>query len=504
MARLDRVVAALGAITTLFSLAFLLPLLAALVYDPYDTTIGIVHLPLTAFVFAACALGTAATGYAMQRWAGRHDDLRDNEAYILVGIGWLWICLLAMVPFLLTGVLASPIDAFFEAMSALTTTGATVIGGSLDAVAPSVMLWRAFLQFLGGMGIVVLSVALLARLTQGGLQMLQAEAPGPSVTRIAPRLAQTARILWSVYLSMAAMLFLLLVAAMARLGMDAKTTIYEALLHTFTTISTGGFSNHDASIAHFGDWLIEAILVVFMLAAATNFALHYRFFKQQQTDLLKDPEWRLFLGIFAGSALVITLVLWNAGQPILGALRGAVFTVASLLTSTGFATVDFDAWPELGKLAILFLMVTGGTAGSTAGGLKVVRAMVLFQLLRTQFTRIRHPNAITHVRLGGRILEPGTVAATAGFFLSFLLIWALGSVILLAGDPAHFHDPIDAASASISALSNMGPGLGVVGPTHTYAALNPVSKVTLSLEMWIGRLEIFTALLLMVPEAWRH
>lgn len=504
MARIDRVLGAIGAITSLYSLAFLVPLLAALAVDDYDIVWAALRLPKAAIIFGACALGASIAGWAMQRWAGNARDLRDREAYLTVGLGWLWLSAWSMLPFIFSGVLTNPIDAFFEAMSALTTTGATVIGTSLDDVTPSIMLWRALLQFIGGMGIIVLSVALLARLTQGGLQMLQAEAPGPSITRIAPRLAQTARILWQLYLSMAAVLFVLLVAAFTRLGMTAQEVVYDALLHTFTTVSTGGFSNHDASIGHYGDWLTELVIVVFMLAAGTNFTLQYRLFKNKQSDLLRDPEFRFFIGIFLGSVIVITTTLASNGAGLVGAIRASLFTVASLLTSTGFATADFGDWPALSHLVILFLLVTGGAAGSTSGGLKVVRVLVLMRLVKAQFTKIRHPTAVTHVRLGGRILEPGTVAATAGFFLSFLAIWVVGSVVLLVGDPAHFHDPVDAASASISALSNMGPGLGVVGPSHTYATLNPVSKLTLSMEMWFGRLEIFTAMLLFVPQAWRH
>ncbi len=506
MARLVRVIGAIGAITRLFSLAFLVPLLVALLYEPFDVSWWRIHLPRNAVVFIVCAVATLVLGHAMQSLAKWNDQAayRDRDAVLTVGLGWLWLCAVGMMPFVLSGVLANPLDAYFETMSGLTTTGATVITARLETVPASIMMWRALLQFIGGMGIVVLSVAVLARFTQGGIQLLQAEAPGPTVTRLAPRLAQTARILWGVYLGMAAVLFVLLLGAMAHAGLGAKAAIYDALLHTFTTMSTGGFSNHDASIAHYDDWLIEAIIIVFMLAAAVNFTLHYRLVVGRSAEMLRDPEWRLFMAVYLGTVVLIAANLAASGTGAMEALRSSAFTVASLISSTGFATADFDAWPAFAKLTLLFIMVTGGTAGSTAGGLKHVRALVILKLVRQQFQRIMHPKAVNPSRLGGRIIQPATAMAAGGFLLAYVAVWIIGSVALLLVDPAHFHDPIDAASASISALSNMGPGFGVVGPSNNFAGLTAASEVILAMEMWFGRLEVFTALLVFTPETWRH
>ncbi len=500
-----RIVGALGAITRLYSLAFLLPVLIALVYEPYDMRVFGYAIPSMVLVFAVGFGVTYVVGTVLRFIArsAADEDMAEREAYLTVGVGWLLLVALSMIPFWLSGVLSSPVDAFFEAMSGLTTTGATVMTGHLDDVSPALMMFRGLLQFIGGMGIVVLSVALLARLTHGGMQILQAEAPGPTVTRVAPRLEQTARILWTVYLGMAGVFFLIMVGLLSRHGIGAKAVFYESLLHTFTTIATGGFSNHSSSIAHFNDPWIEFVIVFFILASGTNYTLHYLFFRGDWKAYFRDEEWRFYMANFVLVFLVVTGVVWRAGEGLLESIRGAGFTVASLMTSTGFATADYDAWPPLAKLMILFVMVAGGTAGSTSGGLKLVRVLVLMKLVRRELQRVRHPHAVIPVRLNGQILQPTTLMATVGFFFAFVAIWAICALILVAIDPA-FDDIVDASSASLSAISNMGPALGVVGPTKNYGGLTDASKILLSFEMWFGRLEIFTALLVLNPKTWRH
>jgi trk system potassium uptake protein TrkH len=500
-----RVVAAIGAITRLYSTAFFLPLLVALGYDAYDVNVIGLALPRAVLVFAACFGITYMLGAWLRiiaRDAG--DDLADREAYLTVGLGWLILCAVSMLPFMLTGVLSSPVDAFFEAMSGLTTTGATVIGGDLESVAPSLMMWRAFLQFIGGMGIIVLSVAVLARLTQGGMQLLQAEVPGLGTSRIAPRLANTARLMWSVYLALAATLFVLLAAILvARHGMSIKMASYEAMMHTFTTMSTGGFSNHTTSIAFFADPLIEAVIIGFVLIAGTNFTLLLIASRGGWRAVVADGEWRLYMANFIIVTTVVSGFLWRAGYNLLHAVRGSSFVVASMMTSTGFVTEDYDAWPTMARLLIVFVMVAGGMGGSTAGGFKMVRILLLWKIVRREIQRLQHPNAVIPIRIAGRIVKPQTVMATVGLFFAFVAFWLVGTALLEATDPA-FSDVTDAASASLSALSNVGPGLGVVGPTQTFAGLTTASKLILTAEMWFGRLEIFTALLVFLPETWRH
>ncbi len=504
MARVLRVVGAIGAVTRLWSLAFLVPALVAFFYDTYDLHWGPFALPHGVLIFTACAALTYLLGWAMVLLAARSDrgTLRDREAYLTAGLGWLVLCLLSMLPFIMNGVLRNPVDAFFETMSGMTTTGATVLTGDWDAIPKSLMVWRAALQFVGGMGIIVLSVAMLARLTQGGTQLLQAEAPGPSVQRIAPRVGHTARLLWTVYAAMAAVLFVVIMAVLARHHLGLKQTIYEAIILTLTTISTGGFAAHPESIAYFHDGLLELVLIVFMLLSGMNYTLHYRALRGSPRAMWRDPEWRFYMGTFLVVTLAVTGLLVHAGQSLLGGLRGGAFTVASLITSTGFGTADFDLWPATTKFLLLMVMVTGATAGSTGGGIKHVRVLLMFKLIGQRIKTILHPRAVVPVKLGLRTIRGPTLMTAAAFLVTFVGVWMISAFLLMQFDPA-LANPVDATSASVSALSNMGPGFGAVGPTKDYAGLTLFSKLVLAFEMWFGRLEIFAALLIFTPETWK-
>ncbi len=500
MERLKRVIGAIGAITRLYSLAFLLPAFIALAYDPWDFRFADMILPKGFVVFMFCFTLTFLVGSAL-RTVRSAKNIQDRDAYLTVGLGWLVLCAFSALPFMLHGLFSNPVDAFFEAMSGMTTMGATVIAGALEDVAPSLHIWRALMQFIGGMGIVVLAVAVLARLTQGGAQMLQAEAPGPTMTRMAPRLAQTARILWSVYLAVAAACFLLMSLILTRHDMDGKTIVYEALLHTFTTVATGGFSNHTESIAYFNDPLFEAVIILFVLISGTNYTLHYYLLTRRRTNMLHDPEWRFFIGMYLAATAIITLFLWRAGGGI-ESLRAAAFTAASLITSTGYVTADYDAWPAVTKMILFLLMFTGATAGSTSGGIKHVRIMLFFGLIKRQFVRILHPRAVVPLKLGQRPVQETTLTAVAAFFIAYLTVWGIGAV-LLSFDPL-ITKPFDAAGTSVSAVSNMGPAFGVTGPTMNYAGLTNFSKLVITFQMWFGRLEIFAALMVFMPRAWKH
>lgn len=500
-----RVLAAIGQIVRLFSVTFALPIIVALIFDPWDSHFFWLPLPGTVWPFLLAMLLCLGLSYLADAVTRKVDaeDLQDKEAYLTVGIGWLVLTAIAGLPFWASGVLPNIIDAFFESMSGLTTTGATVIAGSLDAVPKSVMIWRAFLQFLGGMGIIVLSVALLARLTHGGLQLLQAEAPGPSITRVRPKLAQTAKTLWGVYGILSGALFIILLLVLrVQVKMPWGDAFYDALLHTFTTISTGGFSNHTVGITFFDSWLLETVLIVFMIIAGSNFTLHYYALRGDWRRLLRDREWRFFMGIFLGSTLFSSLFLWGAGIGPGLSLRQAAFTVASLGTSTGFATANYDTWPDPVRILLIVLMFTGATAGSTAGGMKVVRILILMKVVSREFRKLLHPRAIIPIRLGGRPLKEDTVMTVVAFFFSFITIWMMGSIFLIATDP--MLNLFDGAVAAASAMGNVGPAMGVLGPTETFADLLPSSKVVFALLMWVGRLEVFTALLLFAPGTWKN
>lgn len=498
-----RVVSAVGAVTRIFSLTMLLPILVAFVYEPWDTAVLGLLVPRNVLVFVA-AFAIAALFWLPEAILTRHvteRDMPDRAAYLTVGVGWIVLTLFGMTPFILSGVLPNVTDAFFETMSGLTTTGSTVISGELEAVAPSVMFWRGLLQYIGGMGIVVLSVAVLSRMTQGGRSLLAAETPGTSVSRLAPKLAETARTLWMVYALFSSLLFALLFGLLALDGVGWKDALFDGLMHTFTTLSTGGFSNHSASIAYYDNVLIELVIFLFMLVAASSFTLHYRTLHGDWKKAWRDPELRFMMAVFVGITLLCTGLVWRAGEGFLEALRGTAFSVASILTTTGFSTVDFDQWPGATKPLLGLLMLTGGCAGSTAGGMKFIRILLLLKIARREIETMLHPRAVIPIRLAGKVMDDHTLWKVVAFFFTFVSAWFAAGVAIVAIDPALGF--VDGMSAAASAIGNIGPGFGVVGPTGGYWELLPATKVLLSALMWLGRLEIFTVLLIFSPRAWR-
>lgn len=499
-----RILSATAEVARIFSFLMLLPMLVALLLDERDMDVLGIGIPTNALVFLGSALITALywVPVKISTRAIAQQDLQDKEAYLVVGVGWLMLTAFAMVPFLLSRTFDSPIDAWFETMSGLTTTGATVISGSLEAVPKSIMFWRAMLQYIGGMGIIVLSVAILARLTHGGVQLLQAETPGPSVTRLQPKLAQTAKTLWMVYAIFSGILFVLLLLAFLRVGLGWSDAVYDAIIHTFTTLSTGGFSNHTASIAFYDSWLVEGIIVLFMLIAGSNFTLHYYALHGDWRRLLRDKEWRFFIGMYASVVLLATGVLWRLGGSLLGEFRGSMFTVATMATGTGYVTVDYNTWPDTLRIMLIVLMLTGGAAGSTTGGMKVVRIMLLIKVVRREIRKLLHPRAVIPVRLGGKVLKEETLFTAIAFFFSFITIWMIGALMLIAMEPDV--DAFSGAALSAAAIANIGPAMGTFGPTGHVAGLQEGSKLLMSMLMWVGRLEVFTALLLFSPTAWRN
>jgi trk system potassium uptake protein TrkH len=498
-----RVASAVGAVTRIFSLIMLLPIVVAFAYEPWDLDVLGLKVPRNALVFLG-SFAIAALFWVPEAMLTRHvseKDMPDRAAYLTVGVGWIALTVFGMTPFMLSGVLPSLADAFFETMSGLTTTGSTVIEGSLEDVAPSIMFWRGLLQFIGGMGIVVLSVALLSRMTQGGRSLLAAETPGTTVSRLAPKLAETARTLWMVYMLFSGLLLSLLFGLFVWNGMHWKAAIFDALMHTFTTFSTGGFSNHSASIAYYESWLIELVIIVFMLTAASSFTLHYRTLHGDWRKAWRDPELRFMLAAFAVVTLVSTGLVWQTGRGLMDSARGAAFTVASILTTTGYGTVDYDTWPAATKPLLGLLMLTGASAGSTAGGMKFIRILLLMKLVRREFETLLHPRAIIPIRLSGKVVDDRTLWKVVAFFFTFVSAWFAAGVLIVAIDPKL--GVIDGMSAAASAIGNIGPGFGVVGPTAGYWDLQPTTKFILAALMWLGRLEIFTVLLIFSPRTWR-
>ena len=440
-------------------------------------------------------LVTFGTGVGLW-WAARKEksELKVRDGFLMVVMVWSLLPVFACLP-LIFQLHISFTDAYFEAMSGLTTTGATVFS-SLDTLPPSINLWRGMLVWLGGMGLIVLALAVLPLLGIGGRQMFKAETPGPMKdSSLTPRMAETAKGLWVVY----GVVTVLCILSLRWAGMSW----FDAVMHSFTTMGLGGFSSHDASFGHWNSPLIETVTVVFMLIAGMNFAT--LFLAVRGRSLLPyahDPEARYFLGVTLASVIGIAIYLEVQGvYPDFGtAFRHALFNVVLIATTTGFASVDYNAWPIFAPLWMLFLCSFATSAGSTGGGIKMVRMLILFKQAQRELTRLVHPNAVQPVRLGGRVVGSPMIFSVLAFMLVYAATLLLLSMVLLLTDL----DPVTAFSAVMASLHCTGPGLGAIGPTSTYAVLTDFQVWVCTLAMVLGRLEILSFLALLTPAFWRR
>jgi trk system potassium uptake protein TrkH len=445
--------------------------------------------------FLGGGLASAALG-AVVYWLFRQPrprELSHREGMAVVGLSWAVAGLLGGVPLFFSGELASFTDAVFESTSGFTTTGASVLT-QVESAAKGVLFWRALTHWLGGMGFVVLSLAILPLLGVGGMQLYRAEVPSPTPDRLAPRLADTASALWKVYAGLTAAEALLLMAC----GLDW----FEALCQAFATMATGGFSTRSASIAGFESAAVEWVVALFMVLAGMNFSLHFHLFRRKRLRAWwNDEEWRFYIRVFAGFALLVAAGLWAAAGAGLGeGLRLAAFQTATILTTTGFATADYSLWPSWCLGLLLPLMFVGGSAGSTGGGPKVMRVLVVLKQSASELRRLVHPRVVAPVRLNGHTVERQVVSSVYSFMGLYLGVFVVIGLIL-AGLGL---DLVDAFSAAIACLGNIGPGLGSVGPAGNYAHLSDAAKWILSLAMIVGRLEVYTVLVLLVPDFWRR
>jgi len=461
----------------------------------------------TIWPFVVAGAVTSGVGLALERLtAGARGRVGVREGFLVVAATWLLAASFAAIPYLLAGgeQLSSPIDAYFEGMSGFTTTGATVVT-DYDELERSVNMWRQFTQWLGGMGIIVLAIAVLPRLRVGGRQVMESELPGPEIAQLSERIRATARSLWVLYVGLTALETLLL-ASLGWLGIDDAMTEFEALAHAFTTMPTGGFSTQPRSIEPFSP-TAQWIIVVFMLLAGANFALMYRgFLRRRPRVFLRDEEFRLYLALAALASAALTAMLWGYGiAEGEEAVRSGVFQVVSIMTTTGYASTDFALWPSLLLLTLFALMFVGGSAGSTGGSIKVVRHLLLGKVLRREIDQTLSPEVVMPIRLNASPVDERTVRAIAAFILLYVGFWAVGSAIL-AIDSAITGSglqTIDALGTAATALGNVGPGFGITGPMGSFAPLGDVSKLTLIGLMWVGRLEIVPVVVLLTRHYWR-
>lgn len=485
MQRALTVVHVLGLMMVVFSVAYLIPLAASSIYD--DGTLS---------DFLMAMVWTSAIGFLMWLLTRRYrGELSIRHGYLLVVAMWTAMPAVATLPLLLVINGLSFTDAYFETMSGLTTTGATVLVG-LDYLPPAINIWRHELNWLGGMGIIVLAVAILPLLGVGGRQLFKAETPGPMKdTALTPRITETARNLWLVYLGIT----IACIVSLKLVGMNWL----DSICHAFATMGLGGFSTHDASIGYFNSPAIEFVLIVFMLLAAMNFSTHFLVWRGKSLKpYWHDSEAMATLGLILASCLGIAIFLrWEGTYTSFWtALRHASFNLVSIATDCGFTSVDYNKWPIFAPMWMLFLSCITVSSGSTGGGIKMVRTLILFKQAGRELLKLLHPAAINPMKIGGQVVANNIVFAVLGFiFLYFMTVAILTFALLISG-----LDFISAFSAIIACINNAGPGLGLVGPSSNYGVLSNFQTWVCTIAMLVGRLEIFTVLILFTPQFWRR
>jgi trk system potassium uptake protein TrkH len=442
---------------------------------------------------ASLAAGLAVSGllFCLGRNA-KASELGPREAFAVVSLSWILCSGIGALPFYLHGSVPTYTDAFFEAMSGFTTTGASVLT-NIEVNPRGILFWRSLTHWLGGMGIIVLSLAILPFLGVGGMQLFKAEVPGPVPEKLTPRIQKTALLLWGVYV--------ILSVAETILLMTAGMNLFDALTHTFGTMATGGFSPKNVSVGFYGSAAVDWIITIFMFLAGANFTLHYFALRGRLSVFWKDEEFRFYSWVtLLGTATVMAVLLAGKSYASIGeALRYSAFQVVSILTTTGFVTADFEKWPTYTQLLLLVLMFVGGCAGSTGGGIKNVRILLLGKQMKNEIQRLLHPKAILVPRVGGRIVEREAMNSVAVFFIVYMGLF-VGASLVMAGMGL---DLVSAISSVAATLGNIGPGLGIVGPMDNYSAIPQAGKWVLSFCMLLGRLELFTVLMLFIPGTWR-
>jgi trk/ktr system potassium uptake protein len=484
-----------GSLAKYLGLTFLFPTVVALWYSE----------PIWPFL-AAGAL-TSGVGLLLERSTSRAGErVGVREGFLAASMTWLVVAAFVALPYLFAGgdQLGNPVDAYFEAMSGVTTTGATVVT-SYDALPRSLDMWRAFTQWIGGMGVIVLAIAVLPRLRVGGRQMLEPELPGPELAQLSDRIRHVARRLWVLYVGLTAIEALAL-ASLGWFGFDDRMTSFEALSHAFTTMPTGGFSTRAGSMSVFSG-AAQWIVVVFMLLAGANFALMYRgFVRRQPRSFGRDEEFRLYLTLALVASVALTAQLWGHGVAHgWRAVRSGVFQAVSIMTTTGYASANFALWPTLLLLSLFALMFVGASAGSTGGSIKVVRHLLTGKVLRRELDQTVSPEVVMPIRLNGAPVDERTLRAVVAFVLLYVGAWVIGTGVIAIDSAVTGAGlgTLDAIGAAASALGNIGPGFGSVGPMGSYAGLGDASKLTLIGLMWAGRLEIIPVVVLLTRHYWR-
>ncbi len=460
----------------------ILPLLVSIYYGDASTK---------AFFYSILIISLASLFLILLTRKDRDNHLNHKDGALIVTIGWIMAALAGTLPYLLSGVIPDFSNAYFESISGFTTTGSSILN-QIEGMPHGILLWRSMTQWMGGMGIIVLSIAILPYLGIGGMQLYKAEIPSPIVDKLKPRISETAKVLWKIYL-----FFTLFEAALL---IFAGMTVFDAFCHAFSTMPTGGFSTKNASLAHYDSALMDGITIVFMLIAGINFSLHYKLIKGNIKNVGKDLELKLFLVIVLVFTLIITLNIYGQIYTSFSrALRDALFQVTSLITTTGFISADYEKWPALSQMILLLCMFLGGMAGSTGGGIKIIRIMLLVKHGYNEIFHVIHPHAVTVVKLGKTVVPQDVLRSIWGFFILYILLFFIASLLMAFIGL----DLVSAFSAVASCLGNIGPGLGLVGPVSNFHDVPVAGKWILVFCMLLGRLEIYTVIITLTPEFWR-
>ena len=456
----------------------LLPLAASVLY-------GEAWLPFFGTVVLCILLGTALHLVPVKK-----AQMHSRDGFMAVALGWIALSLTGALPYTFTGALTHYVDAVFETVSGLTTTGSTVFP-EVEHLPRSVLLWRSLTQWMGGMGVLVLFLALMPKLGDGAVYLMRAESPGPIKSKLVPKVGSTAKILYAIYVA-------LTVLEMVCLRL-AGATWFSAVNHAFTTMATGGFSIYNTSLSGASPavmWIVTA----FSFLAGVNFSLLFLAVTGRLRAALRSEELRVYLSIVVGVTLLICLCLRvQAGVPLGESVTDAAFQTVTIITTTGFATVDFALWPTFCRMALLVLMFTGGCAGSTSGGIKLSRVLILWKSLVRELKRMVHPNHVSVIKVDGQPVEERVVSSTGAYIMAYMAVLLAGALVV-SWDNYGFQESF---AASLTCISNVGPGLGILGPMENFSILSPLSKIALSLEMLTGRLELMPMLALLTRGAWR-
>jgi trk system potassium uptake protein TrkH len=479
--RLTLIFNSMGKLLLIIGGCMFFPLLWSLYYQESDALPIFLAMLITLFV-----------GGILHIFLKSKETVRQREGFAIVTLGWIFASLFGALPYLFSGTFTSFTDAFFETISGFTTTGASALP-NIEVLSHGIMFWRCMTHWLGGMGIVVLFVALLSQIGGGGLQMFKAEVPGGRLTeKIKPRVQESAKILWTTYVTLSLVLVMLLLCG----GMN----FFDALCHAFGAVATGGFSTKSLNIGYYDSAYIQWVLIIFMFGAGTNLAMYYLALTKKTNSFWQSEEFRLYFLIVLGSTLLIFInLMLKEPAGIEETMRAAAFQVVSMTTTTGFATVDYNQWPAFSKIILLLLMFVGGCSGSTGGSIKVGRILILLKHTGIEIFRMIHPRSVKYLKIDNKTIPDSLVINVMQFFFLYMLFFFLGTAIMAALGL----DIIEAMSSVSATLCNVGFGLEEVGPAGNFAFIPPAGKWVLSFLMLLGRLEIYTVLALLLPEMWK-